>query len=244
MPIDHSATHAAALYPQPQPKTSVNLSTNHGSLHMAYTLKNHFAHKPLTLIDAQVKDEELKAMFNSIDKDGDGFFSADDLFVFFKTNPGETRPDGEIENEIKKIMGEADVDRDGKINYAEFVKYDAQMQENGLKAFFSSIDKDGDGFISADELFGYYKTNLGEDFPRGAIDQMMGEADKNKDGKLNYEEFVIQMKGTCSLPRIPTTVSSPRGNLLTSQAACFRPSPRSLALLALLALLAVLLDAL
>jgi len=111
-------------------------------LHMAYTLKNHFAHKPLTLIDAQEKEEEYKA-------------------------------------------------------------------------FFSFIDKDGDGFISAAELLGFFKTTLDETFPVGAIEQMMGEADIDGDGKINYEEFVKQMTGTCSLPRIPTTVSRPRGNLLT-----------------------------
>ena len=176
MPLDHSATHAAALYPQPQPKTSVNLSTNHGSLHMAYTLKNHFAHKPFTLIDAH-SEEEIK--------DDDGYF----------------------------------------------------------RFYFRFIDKDNDGFISATELSDFFMT-IGETLPDEAVKEMIREADDDRDGQVNYAEFVKQMTGTCSMPRIPTTVSSPRGNLLTSQAACFRPSPRSLALLALLALLAVLLDAL
>ena len=176
MPLDHSATHAAALYPQPQPKTSVNLSTNHGSLHMAYTLKNHFAHKPFTLMDAH-SEEEIK--------DDDGYF----------------------------------------------------------RFYFRFIDKDNDGFISATELSDFFMT-IGETLPDEAVKEMIREADDDRDGQVNYAEFVKQMTGTCSMPRIPTTVSSPRGNLLTSQAACFRPSPRSLALLALLALLAVLLDAL
>ncbi len=172
MPLDHSATHAAALYPQPHPKTSVNLSTNHGSLHMAYTLKNHFAHKPFTLIDAH-SEEEIK--------DDDGYF----------------------------------------------------------RFYFRFIDKDNDGFISAAELSDFFMT-IGETLPDEAVKEMIREADDDRDGQVNYAEFVKHMTGTCSLPRIPK-VSSPVETCL--HAACSRPSPRSLALLALLALLAALLDA-
>ena len=191
-------------------------SSPHGKrmLHMAYTLKNHFAHKPLTLIDAQVKDEELKAFFDSVDTNRDGFISPAELLDYFNE---------EIRKEVNEIMGGADIDRDGKVNYEEFVKSvtgtsssPSSVMDEELKVFFNSIDTNQDGFISADELLGAFKTYLGEDFPRVVVDQLMGEADKNKDGKLNYEEFVIQMKGTCSLPRIPTTVSSPFGNLLSA----------------------------
>merc|ERR1712072_1161351 len=47
---------------------------------------------------------------------------------------------------------------------------------------FSDLDKDGDGFITASEL----RQALGKDV---SIDALIKEADKNGDGKIDYQEF-------------------------------------------------------
>jgi Ca2+-binding EF-hand superfamily protein len=177
---------------------------------MAYTLKNHFAHKPLTLIDAQVKDEELKAFFDSVDTNRDGFISPAELLDYFNV---------EIGKQVNEIMGGADIDRDGKVNYEEFVKSvtgtsssPSSVMDEELKVFFNSIDTNQDGFISSAELLGYFKVDIEKQ-----VNEIMGGADIDRDGKVNYQEYLTVMSetGTCSLPRIPTTVSRPRGNLLT-----------------------------
>ena len=62
-------------------------------------------------VGAPMKDEEqLKAAFRAIDKDGNGFITVEDVLDFL--GEGATR------EEVDK----ADVDGDGQINYEEFVK--------------------------------------------------------------------------------------------------------------------------
>ena len=60
--------------------------------------------------------------------------------------------------------------------------------ENWMEAF-KIFDQDGDGFISAPEL-GRVLKNMGEDLKPYELAEMIQEADKDGDGRLNYEEFV------------------------------------------------------
>ena len=62
-------------------------------------------------------EEELREAFKVFDKDGNGFISAAEL-RHVMTNLGEKLSDAEVDEMIR----EADVDGDGQINYAEFVK--------------------------------------------------------------------------------------------------------------------------
>ncbi|XP_057483720.1 calmodulin-2/4-like [Actinidia eriantha] len=75
----------------------------------------------LNLMARKIKDtdseEELKEAFRVFDKDLNGFISAADLSRVM-TNLGEKLTDEDID----KMIREADVDGDGQINYEEFVK--------------------------------------------------------------------------------------------------------------------------
>ena len=55
-------------------------------------------------------EEQLKAAFRAIDKDGNGFITVEDLLDFL--GEGGTREEAD----------KADVDGDGHVNYEEFVK--------------------------------------------------------------------------------------------------------------------------
>ena len=57
--------------------------------------------------------------------------------------------------------------------------------EEELREAFTVFDKDGNGFISADELR-HVMTNLGEKLTDDEINEMIKEADTNNDGHVDY----------------------------------------------------------
>lgn len=75
---------------------------------------------------------------------------------------------------------QADVDRDGSIDYGEFIAATMNMnkieREENLFAAFSYFDKDKSGYITVDELQqACLEHNLGE----VRIEDMIREADQN-----------------------------------------------------------------
>lgn len=58
--------------------------------------------------------------------------------------------------------------------------------EDELKEAFRVFDKDGNGFISADELR-YAMTNLGDKLTNEEVDILIKEADLDGDGKINCQ---------------------------------------------------------
>ena len=58
--------------------------------------------------------------------------------------------------------------------------------------FCRVFDRDGDGYISAEELSQVMLT-LGESLTQDEIDEMIREADLDGDGKVGYDEFATMM---------------------------------------------------
>ena len=61
--------------------------------------------------------------------------------------------------------------------------------EAEIKSIFKVYDMDGNGFISADELK-HMMMQLGEPLTDAEVDEFIRVADVDKDGQINYEEFV------------------------------------------------------
>eukprot|EP00005_Dracoamoeba_jomungandri_P001875 CAMPEP_0174257642 /NCGR_PEP_ID=MMETSP0439-20130205/6752_1 /TAXON_ID=0 /ORGANISM="Stereomyxa ramosa, Strain Chinc5" /LENGTH=148 /DNA_ID=CAMNT_0015340815 /DNA_START=80 /DNA_END=526 /DNA_ORIENTATION=- len=135
---------------------------------------------------------EFKEAFSLFDKDGDGQITCHELGTVMRSlgqNPTQAG--------LKDMIQEVDVDGDGKIDFAEFLTMMARkMQdsegENEIREAFKVFDKDGSGFISAAELR-HVMTNLGEKLTDEEVDEMLREADVDKDGQILYEEFVKMM---------------------------------------------------
>ena len=66
--------------------------------------------------------------------------------------------------------------------------------EEEIREAFRVFDSDGNGLISADDLK-RVMTNLGEKLTDEELDEMIMNADLNRDGYVNYEEFVTLMTG-------------------------------------------------
>lgn len=70
----------------------------------------------------------------------------------------------------------------------------AQFKED-LKANFKEYDKDGNGFLSKAEIKSFIGNVQVANLPgrKAKCDEFLEEADKDKDGKLNIDEFVERM---------------------------------------------------
>jgi Ca2+-binding EF-hand superfamily protein len=70
----------------------------------------------------------------------------------------------------------------------------SQKQIAKFKKMFADLDKDQDGFISPSE-FKESMALFGEDFTEDEVKQIMERADTNKDGQLDFDEFVKFISG-------------------------------------------------
>jgi len=141
---------------------------------------------------ANMSDEEIKAyrdVFALFDKDSSGTITAHELGEIMRSlgqNPSDL--------ELQDMINEVDVDHSGSIDFDEFLKMmsttvKAQDFAHETRAAFDVFDKDGSGTISADELRQVMKS-LGENLTDDEIDEMIREADKDRNGTIDYEEFV------------------------------------------------------
>ncbi len=144
--------------------------------------------------------EGLKELFHSIDTDGSGTITFEELQESLEKQEC-TLPKGEIES----MMREMDLDGDGTINYHEFVTAtlnQAQLEkDDNMRKAFRYFDKDGNGTISLDEL-----KEAAKEFSMSASDmeEVLKEVDTNGDGSIDYEEFLHMMTQLNERAGVPT----------------------------------------
>ena len=61
-----------------------------------------------------------------------------------------------------------------------------------LKEAFSEMDKDGNGYITAAELKEVFE-DMGEPVADYIIDEMIRQADTNKDGKISFDGITFKL---------------------------------------------------
>ncbi|MBA0722168.1 hypothetical protein Golax_002860 [Gossypium laxum] len=160
-----------------------------------FRVMNKLKKLALKVIAESLSTEEeiqgLQQMFKNIDTDGSGTITLGEL------RDGLARLGSKLtETEMKQLMDAADVDNSGTIDYIEFVtatmhRHRLEREENIVKAF-QFFDKDNSGFITRDELRqAMTQYGMGDE---ATIDEVIEDVDTDKDGRINYEEFVAMMK--------------------------------------------------
>ncbi|KAL6652234.1 hypothetical protein ACP70R_011159 [Stipagrostis hirtigluma subsp. patula] len=148
----------------------------------------------LKVIAENLSPEEingLKQMFNNMDTDRSGTITVEEL------KEGLTKLGSKItEAEVQKLMEAVDVDKSGSIDYTEFLtamvnKHKLEKEEDLLRAF-QHFDKDNSGYITRDELEqAMAEYGMGDE---ASIKEVLDDVDKDKDGRIDYEEFVEMMR--------------------------------------------------
>lgn len=140
--------------------------------------------------------ENFRKTYDMFDKDGDGSISIDEL-----ANVMRSLGQDPTQKELEDMMREVDEDGSGEIEFSEFMSMMARkVKEAGTNVSggedwheaFKVFDKDGDGFISCNELQ-FVMSNLGETLTDEEVREMIEEVDLDRDGMVNYPEFVRVM---------------------------------------------------
>lgn len=141
-----------------------------------------------TLTDNDVK--RLRELFAAMDTNQDGRIDSDDLHnALAKVGAAID------ESEMQELFCASDIDGTGQIDYEEFIA--AMLDSNrvarraeAVRKSFEELDKDGDGFISPEDLVRV--------MPRGSSIElardMVKEVDKDNDGKVGFHEFRQMMQ--------------------------------------------------
>ena len=132
----------------------------------------------------------LKKIFEAFDRGKDGQISIDELqqgLIQLKTT--HFKPE-EIFNLFKTI----DADKNGRIDYTEFLAATLQkhtyLKKERLFEAFTVFDKDNSGHITKQELMEVLKTEKSQE---KEIEAYIKAADKNGDGVIDYKEFLSLM---------------------------------------------------
>ncbi len=135
-------------------------------------------------IGASDEVKSLKKMFKAMDVSGDGRLSYDELRDGFEKIMGESITDVELE----KIISDIDQDRNGFIEYEEFLRValnkNTLLSQKNLKLAFDNFDENGDGMLSANEIKKVLGTSNNEYF-----DELIKKIDMNGDGEISFDEF-------------------------------------------------------
>lgn len=132
--------------------------------------------------------QEFRQAFDIMDRDHNGAITVDDLSAVMRAI-GQTP----TLNELQDMIREVDADGNETIDFTEFLALmSRQMRQSDIEAelreAFRVFDRDNDGFITPQEL----KTlliSLGLDSSAEVIRRMINEADRNRDGKIDFNEF-------------------------------------------------------
>ncbi|KAH7435153.1 hypothetical protein KP509_06G052400 [Ceratopteris richardii] len=146
------------------------------------------------VIAEKMSEEEiigLKELFKSMDTDNSGTLSLDELKKGFASQGSLV-----AEEEAAELLNAADIDGNGCVDYMEFVA--AMINKNKLEkeeqlvSAFQYFDTDNSGFITTSELKdALEKHNM---FDAESITSIIAEVDTDKDGRIDYDEFVAMMR--------------------------------------------------
>jgi len=143
-------------------------------------------------MSCSLSKKELKAAFDFFDTNRNGTIELEELDSAMKSLGYRM-----TEEELRKMIAESDVNGDGEIDFQEFVemmkKVNIQMEKRegtDLIEAFKYFDQDDSGYISRQNLSDVMKS-LGEELSEQDLNEMMLIADINKDGVVDFDEFVL-----------------------------------------------------
>eukprot|EP01017_Pseudomicrothorax_dubius_P047572 TRINITY_DN8567_c0_g1_i1.p1 TRINITY_DN8567_c0_g1~~TRINITY_DN8567_c0_g1_i1.p1 ORF type:complete len:346 (-),score=103.20 TRINITY_DN8567_c0_g1_i1:207-1244(-) len=144
----------------------------------------------VSVMATREEKEDLLKIFKALDANNDGLLSKDELLAGYKNY----FKNAFAEEDIDTIMRTIDSNNNGGIDYSEFVSATINRQSllsrQRLEAVFKMFDKDGNGYITKEELMEFFsKSNI----PADQWALIIREIDENGDGQISFKEFKEMM---------------------------------------------------
>ena len=158
-----------------------------------YARSNPFKKMTLLFIASRLDESEidsLKKTFEAFNLQKDGQISYEEL----KKGLKELNCQKITDEELCELFKSIDVDKNGKIDYTEFLAATLQkkmyLKEERLYEAFCNFDLDGCGKITKEELMNVLKSDPNQE---SEIENIIKSIDKNGEGSINYKEFLEMM---------------------------------------------------
>ena len=137
--------------------------------------------------------DEIKTAFSKIDSNNNGKITREEFREFLSAKRSD--------EEVDYIMRLMDIDRSDSVEFPEYMKIVAVLDYKKpphafhVKQMFRALDRDGNGFLSSNEVRSLWDMFIGSvDMPDlEEVEDVMRKLDANKDGKIEYEEFVAKL---------------------------------------------------
>ncbi|XP_054417939.1 centrin-4-like [Pteronotus mesoamericanus] len=144
---------------------------------------------------SETQKQEIKEAFDIFDVDGSGTIDVKELKIAMQALGFEPKKE-----EVKKLIAEIDKGGTGTINFEDFfammsVKMSEKDEKKELLKSFKLFDDDDTGSITLNNIKRVAK-ELGENLTDDELQEMFDEADRDRDGEINEEEFLRMMQKT------------------------------------------------
>ena len=134
----------------------------------------------------------LAQSFRALDVNKDGKISSEELKQGFE----RLMPPDRAETEVERIMDLADLNKNGAIDYTEFLissfSREKLLSSENLVMAFNSFDGDGSGKISVNELKELFVIRSDQD-KEALWKELVSVVDSSGDGEIDLREFVDLM---------------------------------------------------
>ncbi|KAI3782554.1 hypothetical protein L2E82_12605 [Cichorium intybus] len=181
-----------------------------------FSFMNKLKKRALRVIAELLSAEEvagIKQGFDLMDTNNQGKITMVELKAGLQ-KLGHEMPD----TDVQMLMDAGDVDRDGYLNYGEFVAISVHLKKMGnddhLKEAFEFFDKNKSGYIEEQELREALADEIETD-NEDVIAAIILDVDTDKDGRISYEEFEAMMKAGTDWRKASRQYSRERYNNLS-----------------------------
>ena len=165
-----------------------------------FAAMNKFKKMGMLAVAKTLSKEEIagmKEIFQAFDTDKSGTVTISELMDGLRKKGVD-----KAASDVADLVNNMDMDGNGELDYEEFIAATlstAKMEnDDNLARAFAYFDKDNSGYISREEVVKVI-ADFGLDGEFGDVNEFMEAADTNKDGKIDYDEFLVLMTASDSM---------------------------------------------